>query len=737
MADNVTLNAGAGGDVIAADDIAGVKYQIVKLATGAADTANQVSNANPVPVSDAGGSLTVDGTVAVTGVATETTVAAIQDNTGELAATVKVEDAAHTTGDAGILTFAVRNDAGTALAGTTGDYIPLSTDSVGALRVAAHAVTTDVGKAEDAVAASGDTGVPVLAVRRDSASSGVSADGDYANLSVDSTGALRVTGGGGGTQYQEDAAHSSGDTGTLNLAVRRDADTTLVGTDGDYAPLQVNASGSLKVAITAGAGSGGTSIADGASFTRDTTSLTPVGGVVESSAPTLTAGDAVALSLTTGGAVRVNVASGGIAGVVEDAASAGGEEGVMVLAVRRDSASSGVSADGDFAALSVDSNGALRVSGAAGTTQYAEDAVAASGDSGVVVLAVRRDSASSGVSADGDYAALSVTSDGSLRVSGSAGTTQYTEDAASAGAESLCLVGAVRRDTAASSSGTDGDYSTLNTDATGNLRVTTNTQYAEDTASVGGESLTLAGAIRSDTANTTASTNGDYTPLLTDANGRLHVISAFASNQNVGTIGTSVTPGTSAAHLGKAEDAAHSSGDTGVFVLSVRQDTATQLAGTDGDYAPLITDASGKLHTSSSQAGTWTVQPGNTANTTAWLTSARPGTSGGLTTYHLVSAASANATVVKASAGQLFGWYIYNSNAAARKLVFHNASSTPTAGASVFFSVVIPPTSGANVFSDIGIVFSTGIAITTVTGLADSDSTSVAANDLIVNLFYA
>lgn len=49
--------------------------------------------------------------------------------------------------------------------------------------------------------------------------------------------------------------------------------------------------------------------------------------------------------------------------------------------------------------------------------------------------------------------------------------TQYTEDAASAGAESLMLAGAVRRDTAASSAGTDGDYATLNTDANGALWV--------------------------------------------------------------------------------------------------------------------------------------------------------------------------------------------------------------------------------------------------------------------------
>lgn len=137
------------------------------------------------------------------------------------------------------------------------------------------------------------------------------------------------------------------------------------------------------------------------------------------------------------------------------------------------------------------------------------------------------------------------------------------------------------------------------------------------------------------------------------------------------------------------------------------------------------------------QSGTWTVQPGNTANTTPWLASLRPGTSGGLSIFHLVSAATTNATNLKASAGQVFGWYIYNSNAAARKVVFHNTAGTPTAGASVIFAIMIPPSSAANVFTDAGIAFATGIAITTVTDLTDAGSTAVALNDLIINIFYA
>ena len=50
----------------------------------------------------------------------------------------------------------------------------------------------------------------------------------------------------------EDAAHSSGDVGVHNLGVRNDTLAALAGTDGDYAPLQVNASGALYVDIADG-----------------------------------------------------------------------------------------------------------------------------------------------------------------------------------------------------------------------------------------------------------------------------------------------------------------------------------------------------------------------------------------------------------------------------------------------------------------------------------------------------
>ena len=68
MADNTTLNTGTGGDVIATDDISGVKYQRVKLTLGADGVTNgDVSSSNPLPISDNSSSITVDngGTFAV------------------------------------------------------------------------------------------------------------------------------------------------------------------------------------------------------------------------------------------------------------------------------------------------------------------------------------------------------------------------------------------------------------------------------------------------------------------------------------------------------------------------------------------------------------------------------------------------------------------------------------------------------------------------------------------------
>lgn len=83
-------------------------------------------------------------------------------------------------------------------------------------------------------------------------------------------------------------------------------------------------------------------------------------------------------------------------------------------------------------------------------------------------------------------------------------------------------------------------------------------------------------------------------PAGTNAIGKL----AANSGVDIGDVGVlSIVPGTGATNLGKAEDAAHASGDVGVMALTVRTNTAASRAGTDGDYQPLITDTNGRLHT--------------------------------------------------------------------------------------------------------------------------------------------
>lgn len=85
---------------------------------------------------------------------------------------------------------------------------------------------------------------------------------------------------------------------------------------------------------------------------------------------------------------------------------------------------------------------------------------------------------------------------------------------------------------------------------------------------------------------------------------------ASDSTGNIATIGTSVTPGTGAANLGKAEDAAHSSADVGVMALTVRDDyPPTATAGTTGDYQPALTDEAGAQYVRIGGSGTGATAP--------------------------------------------------------------------------------------------------------------------------------
>lgn len=115
-------------------------------------------------------------------------------------------------------------------------------------------------------------------------------------------------------QKNEDAAHSSGDAGLMALAVRKDTATALAGTDGDYAPLEVDAVGALHTRDRAG-------YADNDTFTRGSSRLIAgLAGIYESTVSALTAGKVALARLTSRGAVvtagdQVSLYSGTISGI--------------------------------------------------------------------------------------------------------------------------------------------------------------------------------------------------------------------------------------------------------------------------------------------------------------------------------------------------------------------------------------------------------------------------------------
>lgn len=102
------------------------------------------------------------------------------------------------------------------------------------------------------------------------------------------------------------------------------------------------------------------------------------------------------------------------------------------------------------------------------------------------------------------------------------------------------------------------------------------------------------------------------------------------------------------------------------------------------------------------------------------------------------AAASTNATVAKASAGDLFTAVGYNAAATLRYLKIYNKATAPTVGTDTpVLTLALPPTA-AFAFDFPSQYFSTGIAYALTTGVADSDTGALTAGDILaLNLAYA
>lgn len=227
----------------------------------------------------------------------------------------------------------------------------------------------------------------------------------------------------------------------------------------------------------------------------------------------------------------------------------------------------------DFLAVNADGSINVQV-----PYDYAEDSAHTSGDIGAFVLGVRRDADTSPVSADGDYHSLIFNDTGRLKVEANFDTAfdfVYDEDSAHTSGDPGAFTLGVRNDARATFTSADGDYSAFAVDAAG--RILTTAEKAEDAAHTTGDYGNFVLGVRNDANAVLTSADLDYSPLATDSAGRLKVIAANASQY--------------------AEDSAHTSGDLGDFVLSVRQDTLASSTSADGDYAAFKVNSRGALYT--------------------------------------------------------------------------------------------------------------------------------------------
>jgi hypothetical protein len=537
---------------------------------------------------------------------------------------------------------------------------------------------------EDAAAAANPVGTVPILVRTDTPAGQVSADGD--NIAqrgtnfgaafvqvVDSSGAF-VNTFGGGVQYTEDAASAANPVGNALILVRDDAPAGLVSANQDNIAARGTNAGEMYVKHL------DTMIVNGSGVTQ------PV--------------SAASLPLPTGASTAAKQPALGTAGAASaDVITVQGIAGMTKLLVTPDS-------------VALPANQSVNVAQINGVTPLMGAGNTGTGSPRVTIAT--------------DQAAIPIT------VAAGAATIAKAEDAASVSADVGVPAMAIQLATPADLAGTDADYAMLQMSA-GRLWA----------------------SVKVDTALPTGA----------NAIGKLAANSGVdIGDVDVTTVGT-ITPGTAATSLGKAEDAGHTSGDVGVMALVVRNDTRGTLAGTDLDYAPLQLNASGDLRVDASavtltvaahavtNAGTFVVQEngsqvqvddaaftpatskivmagfeadesstdsvdegdGGAARMTLdrkQIVTVAPHTAGGCLIALMSSADGSTALTnaaqaIKASAGQLYGWYIYNPNAAATYVSIYNvaAASVTVGTTNPAMTLCIPATSAANILGAVGIEF--------------------------------
>jgi hypothetical protein len=357
-AQNISVDASGNVQVDIVADAAGLATAANQLADGHNVTVDNAAGASAVNIQDGGNSITVDGTVTANLSATDNAVldtievnTSYGDNTGggvelgslrvtlanDSTGLLSVDDngGSLTVDNADITTIAGAVAAGQMQVDIVADGAGLATSANQTTMITAleliddivytddtstHATGTSKGAGIMAAATptdgsviANDIGMLAMSLDRrlhtDTQIVGTDAalDVSAATVTVDLSTNNDVTIDGSSVIRAEDDAHSTGHTGIMGLAVQQTADAALAGTTGDYAPLQVDETGYLKVNIKAGS-------ASGTEYTEDAAAPgNPAGGAVslvrQDTPATLVSadGDIVAQRATNYGAAFVQV----------------------------------------------------------------------------------------------------------------------------------------------------------------------------------------------------------------------------------------------------------------------------------------------------------------------------------------------------------------------------------------------------------------------------------------------
>lgn len=244
------------------------------------------------------------------------------------------------------------------------------------------------------------------------------------------------------------------------------------------------------------------------------------------------------------------------------------------------------------------------------------------------------------------------------------------------------------------------------------------TQYTEDAAAAANPVGNMLMAVRADSLSAVTDANGDNIALRATNNGEIWT-------RPVGKFGTDIDDLYLLLNSGirMYGEVAHDNVISGFGINPVL------MGGYASATAPTEVSANGDA------VRAWFLRNG------AQVTVQAPSTSGGLSIGKKISGASTNATSLKASAGQVYSIYAHNTNAAVRYLKLYNKASSPTVGTDTpVMTLPIPGSTAGNGFvldtGGLGVEFATGIAYALTTGVADSDTGAVAADEIVLTILY-